>query len=81
MDQSGRTILRDRSQGAGGSPKGEWKRVEGASWSRECYDRLPRSRLDVSRCMYIDDVHAVVNMNKLFMGETPGSVDHDNHTG
>ena len=81
-DKSGKTTLRRRNQGTGRVTKGEGKkRVEGASWYSFCYDQLIRSRLDMSRCVYVDDVHAVVNMNKLFVVETPGSIDHDNHAG
>ena len=70
MDESGRSTLRNRSQGAGWPLKGGWKkRVEGASWSRECYDRQIRSRLDITRCVYSDDVRAVVRMNNLFVVE------------
>ena len=80
--KSGKTTLRNRSQGAGKVLKGVWKKlVKGASWPSECYDQLLRSRLDMLRCVYVDDVHAVVNMNNLFVVETPGSIDHDNHAG
>ena len=81
-EKSGKTTLKRRSQGAGRASTGEGKkRVEGARWYSYCYDQLIRSRLAMSRCVYVDDVHAVVNMYKLFVVETPGFVDHDNHAG
>ena len=81
-EKSGKTTLKRRSQGAGRALTGEGKkRVEGARWYSYCYDQLIRSRLAVSRCVYVDDVHPVVNMYKLFVVETPGSIDHDNHAG
>ena len=81
-EKSGKTTLRKRQQGAERATTGEGKkRVEGARWYSYCYDQLIRSRLDMSRCVYVDDVHAVVSMNKLIEVETPGSIDHDNHAG
>ena len=83
IDKRGKTVFaRDRSQETGWTCRSGWKKwVEGAGRSRQCYDRLRRSRLDKTKCLYFDDVHTVVIMNNLFMVETPGSLDHDIHAG
>ena len=39
------------------------------------------SRLDMTMCLYVDDVPACLNMKNLLKVEIPGSLDHENHAG
>ena len=61
--------------------RGCWrKRVQGAGGTRRCEDRR-LSRLDMTMCMFVDDVCTCVIMKNLLKVEIPGSLDHDNHAG